>query len=140
MVVSFVVTSCCLCMLFFVWNVDHRDLPLLTPSFPTRRSSELAGTPDMPADPGDEAGLADWLAAARATAARALVADSRSRSALYQARSEEPTSELRSLMRNSYAVSGLKKNKNLRRNYDTIMCSPHLPRCTVHLTSTPLPR
>src|SRR3546814_1440380 len=29
--------------------------------------------------------LADWLAAARATAARALVADSRSRSALYQA-------------------------------------------------------
>src|SRR3546814_17821074 len=85
MVVSFVVTSCCLCMLFFVWNVDHRDLPLLTPSFPTRRSSELAGTPDMPADPGDEAGLADWLAAARATAARALVADSRSRSALYQA-------------------------------------------------------
>ncbi len=34
---------------------------------------------------GDDAGLADWLALARATAERALAADSRSRSALYQA-------------------------------------------------------
>jgi len=37
------------------------------------------------ADPGADAELADWLALARETAARALAADSRSRSALYQA-------------------------------------------------------
>jgi len=36
-------------------------------------------------DLGDDAGLADWLALARATAEKALAADSRSRSALYQA-------------------------------------------------------
>ncbi|WP_374523751.1 hypothetical protein [Sphingopyxis sp.] len=38
-----------------------------------------------PADPGADAELADWLALARETADRALAADSRSRSALYQA-------------------------------------------------------
>jgi hypothetical protein len=38
-----------------------------------------------PEEPGDEAELADWLAAARETAERAIAADSRSRSALYQA-------------------------------------------------------
>ncbi|WP_411339744.1 hypothetical protein V6U71_18125 [Sphingopyxis sp. J-6] len=38
-----------------------------------------------PVDPGDEAELADWLALARETADRASAADSRSRSALYQA-------------------------------------------------------
>lgn len=38
-----------------------------------------------PVDPGDEAELADWLAIARETADRASAADSRSRSALYQA-------------------------------------------------------
>ncbi|MGV1681576.1 PAS domain-containing protein [Sphingopyxis sp. NJF-3] len=36
-------------------------------------------------EPGDDAELADWLAAARETAERAIAADSRSRSALYQA-------------------------------------------------------
>lgn len=40
---------------------------------------------DAEAEPGAEAELADWLAAARETAERALAADSRSRSALYQA-------------------------------------------------------
>nr|WP_245798593.1 hypothetical protein [Sphingopyxis flava] len=38
-----------------------------------------------PSDPGEDADLADWLAAARETAERASAADSRSRSALYQA-------------------------------------------------------
>ena len=38
-----------------------------------------------PAEPGDEAELADWLALARETAERAIAADSRSRGALYQA-------------------------------------------------------
>lgn len=41
--------------------------------------------PDTTAEPGDDAELADWLALARDTAERALAADSRSRSALYQA-------------------------------------------------------
>ena len=42
---------------------------------------------DVPisADPGTDAELADWLALARETAERAIAADSRSRSALYQA-------------------------------------------------------
>lgn len=37
------------------------------------------------AEPGDDADLADWLALARDTAERAIAADSRSRTALYQA-------------------------------------------------------
>ena len=41
--------------------------------------------PPMSADPGTDAELADWLALARETADRALAADSRSRTALYQA-------------------------------------------------------
>ena len=40
---------------------------------------------DVPADPGTDAELADWLALARETAERAVAADSRSRGALYQA-------------------------------------------------------
>lgn len=39
----------------------------------------------VPADPGADAELADWLALARETAERAVAADSRSRGALYQA-------------------------------------------------------
>jgi hypothetical protein len=50
-------------------------LPLAVADEPSVVSEEL----------GDDAGLADWLALARATAERALAADSRSRSALYQA-------------------------------------------------------
>ncbi|WP_447749906.1 PAS domain-containing protein [Sphingopyxis fribergensis] len=38
-----------------------------------------------PAEPGEDAELADWLALARETAERAIAADSRSRGALYQA-------------------------------------------------------
>ncbi|MBY4635527.1 hypothetical protein K5P26_00030 [Sphingopyxis sp. XHP0097] len=40
---------------------------------------------DAETEPGDDAGLADWLAAARETAERAVAADSRSRTALYRA-------------------------------------------------------
>lgn len=43
------------------------------------------GADDVAGAPGDDAELADWLALARETAERALAADSRSRSALYQA-------------------------------------------------------
>ncbi|WP_260581107.1 hypothetical protein [Sphingopyxis sp. PET50] len=50
-------------------------LPLAVVEEPALVSGEL----------GEDAGLADWLALARETAERALAADSRSRSALYQA-------------------------------------------------------
>src|SRR3546814_11271202 len=33
--------KCCRCVFFFYGYGEHRDLPLLTHSFPTRRSSEL---------------------------------------------------------------------------------------------------
>jgi hypothetical protein len=45
----------------------------------------VADADAVPAEPGDDAELADWLALARETAERALAADSRSRGALYQA-------------------------------------------------------
>src|SRR5690606_2400647 len=45
----------------------------------------FAALDEAPTEPDERDELADWLAAARETAARALVADSRSRSALYQA-------------------------------------------------------
>src|SRR3546814_19155197 len=32
-----------ICFFFFNWYGDHRDLHVLTPSFPTRRSSDLGG-------------------------------------------------------------------------------------------------
>ncbi|WP_414714580.1 hypothetical protein [Sphingopyxis sp.] len=49
-------------------------------------SADLAATGETaPAEPGEDAELADWLALARATAERAIAADSRSRGALYQA-------------------------------------------------------
>lgn len=48
--------------------------------------SDAAGPDDADTDePGDDAELADWLALARETAERAIAADNRSRSALYQA-------------------------------------------------------
>jgi hypothetical protein len=46
---------------------------------------EMAADDDETAEPGADAELADWLALARATAERAIAADSRSRDALYQA-------------------------------------------------------
>jgi hypothetical protein len=51
--------------------------------------AEVAASPitedPTPAEPGEQAELADWLALARETAERAIAADSRSRGALYQA-------------------------------------------------------
>src|SRR3546814_8405539 len=102
---------------------DHRDLHVLTHSFPTRRSSDL-----FPPDARGRAG------ARRRTRPRRLVAapgrpSQRPGDALHrrgrmtasaaagivppvgEARSEEPTSELQSLMRISYAVFCLKKKK-----------------------------
>src|SRR3546814_3619705 len=58
------------------------DGPVSSPLDDEEAAPGFAALDETPADPVE---LADWLAAARETAARALVADSRSRSALYQA-------------------------------------------------------
>src|SRR3546814_12545654 len=86
---------------FFVYcSVDHRDLHVLTHSFPTRRSSDL-------------------LPCCAAARLRRRASDKECgrgprpspSSATGRCRSEEHTSELQSLMRISYAVFCLKKKK-----------------------------
>src|SRR3546814_5956400 len=97
---------------FFSWYGDHRDLHVLTHSFPTRRSSDLRisellsgvrSSWDMFARNSDlyllercnsSARSSNWICA-------------RFSSLFF--RSEEHTSELQSLMRISYAVFCLKK-------------------------------
>src|SRR3546814_20054277 len=126
------------CFFFFYFNGDHRDLHVLTHSFPTRRSSDLElldewdWTEHFSPQPETERYLnhvadrfdlrRDIQFSARVAAA---VYDDESRSwtiALEDGsrhtarflvtavgRSEEHTSELQSLMRISYAVFCLKK-------------------------------
>src|SRR3546814_11979518 len=102
---------------FFERYVHHRDLHVLTHSFPTRRSSDLHA--------GAVAGRGLAVAAAQAVAVLVPPAhlpparhrDRAPRPAVGppsdalcgQPRSEEHTSELQSLMRTSYAVFCLKK-------------------------------
>src|SRR3546814_1825695 len=112
----------CLCY------VDHGDLPVLTHSFPTRRSSDRTQVTDEKADVAgfklspDGTRLLVWGDVPRectsfgcdAKDKGALVGPGSGR--LYKdgvgfVRSEEHTSELQSLMRISYAVFCL-KNKN----------------------------
>src|SRR3546814_8764357 len=101
------VLHCLIICCFFVEGYgDHRDLHVLTHSFPTRRSSDLGATRPGFAVTLDAAPTLPGIAAALATIEAVLVTlldNSR------QARSEEHTSELQSLMRNSYAVFCLKK-------------------------------
>src|SRR3546814_16910966 len=101
--------------LFFYRSGDHRDLHVLTHSFPTRRSSDLSSTLrfTMPsaaqfADVMERAGVGDGV--------RVILYDrnvnmwaARIWWMLRAFRSEEHTSELQSLMRISYAVFCLKK-------------------------------
>src|SRR3546814_4458663 len=100
-------------------NGDHRDLHVLTHSFPTRRSSDLAARAKADA----------YAAAANLRVTRVLaisdggqggympqMADMEARIAAPPTvvpRSEEHTSELQSLMRISYAVFCLKKKKQM---------------------------
>src|SRR6056297_2181058 len=79
----------------------HRDLHVLTHSFPTRRSSDLAHQ-RPPIDPQ-----------------RAAVALEMQIIERLPARSEEHTSELQSLRRISYAVSCLKKKKKKEQKSST---------------------
>src|SRR3546814_7465728 len=90
-------------MFFFEGYGDHRDLHVLTHSFPTRRSSDL-----LPREAGR--GRQRPVAALPGRQDRQLAAR---RDRLGRGfRSEEHTSELQSLMRISYAVFCLKKKKN----------------------------
>src|SRR3546814_19237308 len=93
----------CFVVFFFEGYGDHRDLHVLTHSFPTRRSSDLRL---HRADAGDRRAAAFPGAGADLPGGRHVLADETARS-----RSEEHTSELQSLMRISYAVFCLKKKK-----------------------------
>src|SRR3546814_20556332 len=108
------------CFLFYLYGV-HRDLHVLTHSFPPRRSSDLpARRMFRPAEIGGRSALA--LGRASAIAPRGPHGRARQRaisctrlkaSQAGVARSEEHTSELQSLMRISYAVFCLKKKNTL---------------------------
>src|SRR3546814_7150284 len=105
-------------MFFFYWYGDHRDLHLLTHSFPTRRSSDLASSwprcscwpPASPLRPSSSSATRRPTSRRRSRTSRGR--RSRTRAPLRSTRSEEHTSELQSLMRISYAVFCLKKKKN----------------------------
>src|SRR3546814_18758747 len=96
-----------ICFLFFFKLYgDHRDLHVLTPSFPTRRSSDLKAEAVAV---GAEA--ARWR---REIGGGPRIRRPRRRrfpASIGRLRSEEHTSELQSLMRISYAVFCLKKQK-----------------------------
>src|SRR3546814_11747679 len=99
-----------LCFLF-EWYGDHRDLHVLTHSFPTRRSSDLAtvGREEIGGVP-----LLDVLREHEDADAGPAAADLQRGTEPFvgvMRRSEEHTSELQSLMRISYAVFCLKKKK-----------------------------
>src|SRR3546814_10789817 len=104
-------------LLLFECSGDHRDLHVLTHSFPTRRSSDLIW-----ASRAASASRSPASASFCATQASPLASNSVGqyaddservatalRTAPSSGRSEEHTSELQSLMRISYAVFCLKK-------------------------------
>src|SRR3546814_15921778 len=100
---------------FFEGYAYHRDLHVLTHSFPTRRSSDLTET-SFEQLALVETGDADEATALREIASRLEIRNSLPLYLLGQrfgvlVRSEEHTSELQSLMRISYAVFCLKKKK-----------------------------
>src|SRR3546814_10051914 len=120
---------------FFSGYGDHRDLHVLTHSFPTRRSSDLdahaarieggvgAAVDDDAVVPGqlDEVAVAPdariGLEVGGAVALVVRVVPEADWHAGEGPRSEEHTSELQSLMRISYAVFCLKKKKHTK-HYD----------------------
>src|SRR3546814_6767515 len=98
-------------LFFFSGYGHHRDLHVLTHSYPTRRSSDLGARRASPAafcaasaillmSPARQASMRPRAEASRAPPAR-------------RQRSEEHTSELKSLMRISYAVFCLKKKMTI---------------------------
>src|SRR3546814_3755800 len=125
-------------MFFFYWSGDHRDLHVLTHSFPTRRSSDLlslalvvalAAAPAfaqstsagvagqvLGADGQPVAGADVTITHVESGTTSRVTTDASGR---YNARSEEHTSELQSLMRISYAVFCLQKKHVLRLCYNS---------------------
>src|SRR3546814_9150001 len=116
-------------LFFFYVSGDHRDLHVLTHSFPTRLSSELAkagaagGSAPTPAAaaggtelPSRSAGATDKGERVKASPLAKRLADEKGIDLKTLTgsgpRSEEHTSELQSLMRISYAVFCLKNKKN----------------------------
>src|SRR3546814_9934164 len=103
---------CVLRVFFFEGYGDHRDLHVLTHSFPTRRSSDLCS----PLTVAGAAAASRTLCGARsAFPLNPRVGEPSTlrlsvRAVGVSRRSEEHTSELQSLMRISYAVFCLKKN------------------------------
>src|SRR3546814_9322186 len=89
---------------FFKCTGDHRALHVRTHSFPTRRSSDLIRPKRSPA-------FSCWPSRASQRMRRATrpAICTTAISLPLASRSEEHTSELQSLMRNSYAVFSLKK-------------------------------
>src|SRR3546814_11346922 len=101
---------------FFELYGDHRDLHVLTHSFPTRRSSDLASHPAPPSLTFASAlSLLENSLLALCLPACAQSQPSRL-SPRASFRSEEHTSELQSLMRISYAVFCLKKKKKKKQH------------------------
>src|SRR3546814_6399088 len=100
-------------LLFFYLYGDHRELHVLTHSFPTRRSSDLVAQPlEVEQD--------RCVDRQRQLAAVHQVEDLAPLAAVVW-RSEEHTSELQSLMRISYAVFCLKKKNSNETNTSTII-------------------
>src|SRR3546814_3116867 len=110
---------------FYVYG-HHRDLHVLTHSFPTRRSSDLLASlrllPKLGID-DDHRALA--VAGDRLRSFAARLVDDLAQLGLglgdgpRVGRSEEHTSELQSLMRISYAVFCLKKKKTIQNKHTT---------------------
>src|SRR3546814_1519803 len=102
-----------MCLLFFFECYGyHRDLHVLTHSFPTRRSSDLAGA----AQGGRGAYRRPRSGRRFDPRGHPRLGDRGDRDRRGEDRSEEHTSELQSLMRNSYAVFCLKKKKTKQNN------------------------
>src|SRR3546814_17677820 len=99
----------CVCLLYFFFSCygDHRDLHVLTHSFPTRRSSDLF------ADPTEACRNTHLVTTDVWTSMDFEAENEERRKAFTNWRSEEHTSELQSLMRISYAVFCLKKKNKI---------------------------
>src|SRR3546814_6023843 len=111
--------------LCFVCYVDHRDLKLLTHSFPRRRSSDLTRPTFFISSSGMWKTRLKASTSSRVTRPSALESLAPSTMTpmvkaiclVPSARSEEHTSELQSLMRISYAVFRLQKKKKTRNTH-----------------------
>src|SRR3546814_7544058 len=111
---------------FFLCYGDHRGLLVLTHSVPTRRASDLCSASVTPMPAARFALMNAWRSTASLVKANSsrivfsltpitpnmIAAQKPVRSLPAEQRSEEHTSQLQSLMRNSYAVFCLKKKKH----------------------------